>query len=331
MTLLPPRARRALAIVSAVAVSAGLAVSTSGCDDSLAAPGIGTSAQTTDALFLLPANASVYGMTNLAAARQSNALDAALGGTGLGMVSGRGSADFDEFVRMTGFDPSTDLDRVYLAGMPGDAKRLALVAYGRFDRDRIEQFLATQDEAEVEVSEANGIPLYLATDDDGTRGGFALANSQMVLAGDEATLREMVGRLGTTGRAPDAELQGLFDRVTFPDGAWFVARGLDQAGLEIPEDAPPSALAARAADGFVVSMAFEDTGVPVRAFVSTKPETSTADVADVIRGGISAARVGLKDQPSALDVLDDVVVEAEADGVRVEGFMTTEFLASTRP
>ena len=325
------RNRRALALAFAALLVSGLAVLSTGCSDSLASPGIGSSAQTTDALALLPSDASVYGMTNLAAARESDALDAALGGTGLGMVSGRGSADFDEFVRMTGFDPATDLDRIYLAGMAGDQKRMALVAYGRFDRDRIEQFVAREDEADLEVSEVDGIPLYLsASNEDGVRGGFALANNEMVLAGDEATVRAMIARLGTAGSTPDAELQGLFDRVAYPDGAWFVARGLDRAGLEIPDDAPPSALAARAADGFVVSMAFQSDGVPVRAFVSTKAGTSSDDVASVIQGGIAAARVGLKDEPSALDVPDDVEVDAEADGVRIEGFMTPDFLASAR-
>ena len=320
------RALRALALLPVL----GLAVVVSGCSDALSAPGIGASAQTTDALALLPADATVYGMTNLAAARESNALDAALGETGLGMVSGRGSADFDEFVRMTGFDPATDLDRIYLAGMPGDQERMALVAYGRFDRDRIEQFVSRQDEADLEVSDVDGIPLYLGASEDGTRGGFALANAEMVLAGDEATLRAMVARLGTTGAAIDAELQGLFDRVSYPDGAWFVARGLDRAGLAIPEDAPPSALAARAARGFVVSMAFQDDGVPVRAFIATKADANSEDVASVIKGGIAAARVGMKDEPSAIDVLDDVEVKAEDAGVRVEGFLTTDFLASAR-
>ncbi len=320
------RSRRALALASVTALAVGLTA----CSDTFAAPGIGSSAQTTDALTLLPADASVYGMTNLAAARESNALEAALGETGLGMVSGRGSADFDEFVRMTGFDPATDLDRVYLAGMPGDQTRMALVAYGRFDRDRIEQFVARDDEADLEITEVDGIPLYLGAGQDGTRGGFALANNEMVLAGDEATVRAMLARLGAAGSTPDAELQGLFDRVAYPDGAWFVARGLDEVGLEIPDDAPPSALAARAADGFVVSMAFQNDGVPVRAFVATKPDASTEDVASVIRGGLAAARVGLKDKPGALDVLDEVEVEAEAGGVRVEGFMTAAFLASAR-
>ena len=305
---------------------AALAVPVAGCSDSLAAPGIGSSAQTTDALAVLPGDADVYGMTNLEAARQSDALSAALGGTGLGMVTGRGSADFDEFVRLTGFDPATDLDRMYVAATDGDngTERAAFVAYGRFDRARIEAFVASQDEGEFEVSDVEGIPVYLAREEDGPRVGFALANDRMVLAGDEATLAGMIRRLGTQGSAPSPELQALFDRVAFPDGAWFVAR-LDRAGFAVPDDAP---MAARAADGFVVSMAFQSDGVPVRAFLATKPDASVEDVADVVRGGISAARIGLKDEPEALDVLDGVEVEAEGAGVRVEGFLTPGFLAS---
>jgi len=305
---------------------AGIALG-SGCSDSVAAPGIGSSAQTTDALAVLPRDADVFGMTNLAEARDSQALAAALGETGLGMVSGTGSEDFEAFVRLTGFDPSEDLDRVYVAAREGQPKRAAFVAYGRFDRERIEQYVSDQSDVAFEVSEIDGVPVYLTTSDDGERGGFALANDDMVLAGDEATLADMIRRLGTTPPPADAELQVLFDRVAFPDGAWFVARGFDRAGRHVPDEAPPSAMAAQAAEGFVVSMNFEGDGIPVRAFLKTKPEASADDVADVVRGGISAARSGMKDRPSALDVLDRVEVEAEGDGVRVEGFLTSAFLA----
>ncbi|WP_412062978.1 hypothetical protein [Rubrivirga sp. IMCC45206] len=319
--------RLALTAVLGSLLVAGLALLAVGCSESLGAPGIGSSAQTTDALAILPSDADVYGMTNLAAARESSALEAALGDSGLGMVTGRGSADFDEFVRLTGFDPTQDLDRVYVAGREG-SEGGAFVAYGRFDRARIEQFVADQEDVDFEVSDVDGLPVYLTTSDDGSRGGFALINDQMVIAGDEATLRQMLTRVGATTFTPDAELQALFDRVAYPDGAWFVARGFGDT-MQIPADAPPSAMAARAADGFVVSMSFDQGGIPVRAFLATKPEASTDDVADVVRGGISAARIGLKDQPEALDVLDDVDVDAEADGVAISGFLTPDFLAAS--
>lgn len=312
--------------VAALTALVGMMVLTSGCSDSIAAPGIGALAQTTDALALLPSDADVYGMTNLAAARESDALEAALEGTGLGMINGQSSSDLDEFIRLTGFDPATDLDRVYVAAKDGVDDHGAFVAYGRFDRDRIEQFISSQDDAEFEVSQIDGLPVYFMAEADGPRAGFALASDEMVLAGDESTLRDMLSRLGGSRATPSPELQALFDRVSFPDGAWVVAR-FDASDLEGAGD-DPRALAAQAANGFVVSMAFEPNGVPIRAFLSTKPEANTDDVADVVRGGISAARVGIKDQPAMLDVLDRVEVDGEDGGVRIEGFLTPEFLAS---
>ncbi|MEM7788382.1 MAG: hypothetical protein AAF594_11710, partial [Bacteroidota bacterium] len=200
-----------------------LAPLAAGCSDSLGAPGVGSSAQTTDALALLPADAEMAGMMNLASARASGAIDDMLGGSGLEMVTTDGAEDFEAFVRMTGFDPNEDLDRVFLAASETEG-RAAFVAYGRFDRERIERYLADQDEAEFEATEIEGLPVYLL-DDDGERAGFALVNAEMVLAGDEATLTDMIGRLGTQ-RAPSADLQALLDRVEYPDGAWFVARNL---------------------------------------------------------------------------------------------------------
>ena len=322
--------RIVLASVLGALLLAGLALLATGCSDSVAAAGIGTSSQTTDALAVLPSDADVYGMTNLAEARGSDALATALGGSGLGMVSERGSADFQDFVRMTGFDLAEDLDRMYVAVSDGMDERAAFVAYGRFDRERIERYLADSDEADFEVTQIEGTAVYLTTSEDGRRGGFALASDQMVLAGDEATLTGMVQRLGTTARPAGPDLQALFDRVAFPDDAWFVARGLDRVTGEIPAEAGPSALAARAAAGFVLSMRFDDDGVPVRAFLATKPEANPDDVGDVVRAGLSAMRIGMKDEPSALDVLDGVDVTAEAEGVRVEGFLTPAFLASAQ-
>ncbi|MEM7788833.1 MAG: hypothetical protein AAF594_14020, partial [Bacteroidota bacterium] len=84
----------------------------------------------------------------------------------------------------------------------------------------------------------------------------------------------------------------------------------------------------RAASAMVMSMGFQDDGIPVRAFLVTREGASADDVADVFRGGLSAAKIGLKDEPAALDVIDRVEVDAEAEGVRVEAFLTGEFLAS---
>ncbi len=297
----------------------------SGCQDTVAAPGVGSSLQTTDALGLLPADADVIGMMDLAAARASDAITAATGGAGLEMLSPDGSADFDAFVRQTGFDPGRDLDRVYVAAPAAGREegRAAFVGYGRFSRERIERYLATQTEHPVQTTDIDGVPAYFSTDSTGRRAGFALPNDRMVLAGDEATLRQMLGRMGTTGSAPTPDVQALLDRVVYPDGAWFVARHL-QAGMGAPSGDEPGALAARRAEGVAVSMDFGRDGVPVRAFVQTP---QPGDLADVLRGGVSAARMGAKDEPAFLSALDDVEVETADGGVTVEAFLTTALLA----
>ncbi len=297
-------------------------LATAGCQDSVVASGVGSSVQTTEALAVLPSDADVVGMMDLAAARQSDALSAATGGAGLAMVSPGGSEAFDAFVRQTGFDPGRDLDRVYLAVPAGAPQRArpAFVGYGRFSRERIERYLATQTEQPLTATDVDGIPVYLRTDDDGQTSGFALPNDRMVLAGDEATLRQMLSRMGTTGSAMSPDLQALLDKVAYPDGAWFVARHLQNSST----GSESSALASRMTQGVAVSMDFSRDGVPVRAFVQTaQPD----DLADVLRGSVSAARVGASDQPAALRALDGVAVRAAEGGVDVEAFLPTALIA----
>ena len=299
----------------------------SGCQDALVAPGVDASLQTTEALAILPTDADVVGMMDLAAARQSDALQAVTGGTGLEMLSPDGSAEFDAFVRQTGFDPGRDLDRVYVAAPAagGQDGRAAFVGYGRFDRDRLERYLATQTEHPLEATDVDGVPAYFSADAEGHRGGFALPSDRVVLAGDEATVRQMLSRMGTTGTAPSAEVQALLDRVTYPDGAWFVARHFQHGGASTGAD--PASVAARLAQGVAVSMDFGRDGVPVRAFVQT-PQPD--DLADLLRGSVSAARMNSKDQPAFVRALDDVSVTTADGGVSVEAFLPTALLADMR-
>ncbi len=299
-----------------------LLVLASGCENALTAPGVGGSVQTTEALAILPADADVVGMMDLAAARQSDALAAVTGGAGLEMLSPAGSAEFDAFVRQTGFDPGRDLDRVYLAapamGRDAGSGRAAFVGYGRFSRERVERFVATQTEHPVTTADVAGVTLYTTTDGDGRTAGVAFPNDRMVVAGDEATVRQMLTRIGTAGTVPTADVQDLLDRVAFPDGAWFVARHLDAGGQS------PAGSAMRLAEGVAVSMDFGRDGVPVRAFVRTP---QPADLADLVRGSVSAARVGAADEPAMMRALDDVSVATVADGVTVDAFLPTALLA----
>lgn len=319
MTLLPRRL--SLGALTAIA----FATAVSGCQESVAAPGVGDAVQTREALDLLPPDAKMVGMMDLGAARASGALATATGGAGLGLFSPGRSADFDAFVRQTGFDPGEDLDRVYVASS-GEA-RGAFVAYGRFSRERLETYLAERP-ADAEgpalvATDIGGVPAYLATDDEGHRHGVALPNDRMILAGDEATLTAMLARLGGAAAQPAPALQALLDRVAYPEGAWFVAR--DLRGMEA--DGPLGATGA-AAEAVVLSMDFGRDGVAVRAFVDPAAATTPDVLADAMRGGVAAARMGVKDEPAALDALDSVRITTATDGVDVQAALSPAFLAA---
>ena len=328
MRSLPSRVGGPLALTAALTV----ALLATGCQDALTEPGVGASVQTREALELLPPDAAMVGMMNLRAARESDAVQTATGGAGLGLVSPDGSAEFDRFVRQTGFDPGEDLDLVYVA-MPagGQEHRGAFVGYGRFDRERLERFLATEapaDGRQLVATQINGVTAYLATDEDGSRGGIALPNDQMILAGDEATLTAMIGRLQGAGSQPSPTLQALLDRVAYPDGAWFVARDLPGlGGGRASDDGNPMNVAATRARTVVLSMGFERDGVAVRTFIEPTAETPADELADVFRGSIAAARMGVKDEPAALDMLDGVRVADRDGGVDVQAFLSPAFLA----
>ena len=318
------RPLRLAASLAFVALAGGLAT---GCESGLDAPGVAATVQSTEALTLLPSDAQMVGMMDLRSARESDAVQAATGGAGLGLVSPDGSAEFDAFVRRTGFNPGEDLDRVYVAATDG-REPAAFVGYGRFDRDRIARYVAEQEDIDFEVTEVDGLPVYLTDSDDGRRGGFALVNDEMILAGDEASLRAMLSRVGGTPTAPSADVQALLDRVRYPDGAWFVARNLD-AGDAAPSD-DAIGTAALMADDVVVSMDFRRDGVAFGAFVSPRSGASADELSRLVKGGVAAARTAAKDDPTAVDALDRVKVTAQDGGVDVEAFLPSALLASVR-
>ena len=317
-----PRLRTGL-LASAIGIAVALSVSA--CESGLSAPGVAATAQSTEALSLLPSDTQMLGMMDLRAARESDAIQTATGGAGLGMVSPNGSSEFDEFVRRTGFNPGEDLDRVYVAASEA-RESFAFVGYGRFDRDRITRFVAEQEDTDVEQTEIDGLPVYFTTEQEGPRAGFALVNDEMILAGDEPSLRAMIARLGGAASSPSADVQALLDRVQYPDGAWFIARNLDVDGQ--PGDDDPMGAAATMADDMVVSMDFRRDGVAFDAFVLPRAGASADELARVVKGGVAAARRGMKDEPMAVDVLDRVKVSEHNGGVDVEAFLPSAFLAS---
>ena len=318
MRSLPSRRSAALPLLLV-----GLLVS--GCESAVTEAGGPVSLQTTEALELLPAGAQMVGMVDFAAARESDAIEAMMGGE-LSPFGQGGSPEMERLIRLTGFDPATDLDRVYVAASP-EAETGALVLYARFDRDRIERAISAEaPEGELTRTEIEGVPAWIAQEAEGPAFAFALPNDEMMVAGDENTVRAMLASGGPTLTA-DADFMALVERARHKEGAWVVVRGMD--GAAAPGADPMSQLGGLA-DDLAMSLGFQDGGIGMDAYVVPRAGAAPADVADITRAAVSAMRMQVKDQPAVVDVLDEVDVDEEDGGVRVTAFVPQAVLAEMK-
>ena len=290
-----------------------------GCQDGAGIEAAPATLETTEALDVLPP-AQFVGMVDFAAARRSDAVGPMLDGPA--SPFGGAAAELDEVERLTGFDPATDLDRVYVAGSPG-AESGAFVAFARFDRERMERFIAAQDDAGLARTDVDGVPAWTVAED-GRAFMVALPSERMMMAGSEAAVRAMLARLadGSKGLSADAALMGLV-RKAGQAGAWMVMQDIDDE-FGGPD---PTGQVGAVADDVVMSFGFEDTGLAFDAFLVPRDGAAASDVADLTRGAVSAMRVEAASQPELMTMLDGVRVDAEGDGVRVTGLAPASFLS----
>lgn len=319
----------------------GATLALGGCTDTTAGPEAGAlSLETRDALELLPGDARVAGMMNVRAAREAGVSpfgDAAGPFSGL---EGESAARFAEFVRLTGFQPERDVERVYVAASPeaGGEAAPAFVVYADFERARLGQYLDGQT-AELTKTQHGGVDMYVASNPDGDGQAFAVAvpGEDYLLAGGEAAVRQMIDRAAAGNAAgsmaQDAGAMALVRRAAYPDGAWFVARDMptgDEAHDSAGEGGPGAAFgqAGQLIDDAVVSADFDAEGVTFTALGLTRPGADAGDVADLIRGGVSAARASSAGDANQMALLDGVRVREVAGGVEVRGTMPRESLAA---
>ena len=320
-----PATYRLAALPIALALLLGGAV-LQGCETAVADAGP-VSLQTREALDVLPTDAAMVGMMDLKAARESGVVEA-LTGDALGSFGAQGGPELDAFVRVTGFDPGRDIDRVYVAGTEADGPS-GLVVYARFDRDRIERYIAENSPEELTRSEIEGVPVYVGRDG-GRSFALALVNDGMAVAGTEEAVTAMLGRIrtGAPGLSADAELSALIAKAQHRDGAWFAVRGMDAAGSDATGD--PMGQAARLTDDMVVSFGFGRDGIDIDAFAVPRAGTDAGDMADLVRGAVAGMRATAKAEPALMRALDAVEVRETGGGVRVEGFLADEMLAEMR-
>ena len=302
-----------------------------GCEGSVGVPDGELALQTRNALEILPPGTDMAGMVNLQAARQSAIFEDHESPFSPENLNGESAARFNEFMRLTGFDPEEDVRRVYMTASDEGGQRghPAFVVYADFDRARVDAYLDDNAPAEIIRTTYNDTPVYLVTEDDGTF-GFGLINDEMAVAGEESELYAMIDRVasGVHGLSGDAEMMALIERAAHPDGAWIAVRKIDPANGNARHDGPMAGMgqAALMMGSGVMSFGFGGDEVEMTAVGIPRDNASVGDVADILRGAISLLRTtSQQDNPEMAAMLDGVRVRESGDAVHVQAVLDPSF------
>ncbi|MEM9997010.1 MAG: hypothetical protein AAF809_04865 [Bacteroidota bacterium] len=321
----PYSLRPGLSVLLALPLLLGLAACTSPSENT------GAFALTTrGALDLLPADARVVGHLNLAEARDSDAIGPLYdAGFNLETMTGEGAARIEDFVAQTGFDLFDDIERLYVAGDPENARFVALM-YAEYDPIRIDAYLQEQADVDAERTLYRETPVFVSTDSNGETFSFALANDQLMIAGTGSEVRSVLDRMadGGSSLSDNTSMMALLNNAAHPDDAWFAVRDLTQeAQLSANDDLFD---VSRFMEHVVLSAGFGDEGLDLVLFGQTAAETNPGDVADLMRGAISGMRMSAKDEPELMRTLDRVKVREDRDAVRLEAFVSETLLSQMR-
>lgn len=281
--------------------------------------------QTRSALDVLPANAQTVGMVNLDEARASDAFALLTDGRFSPLqMDGEHAARFEDFIAATGFDPDKDLRRVYFGveGGPGPMRTPYFVVYADYDRARLDAYVNDQDDFDLERSTYADAPVYV-TARDGDEMAFALVNDDMIVASSQDRVFSMLDRIesGETGLSGNDRMMDLIRRAGHPDDLWAVMRDIESDAGGAGNDHPMSR-ASQMMDDAVFSVGFEDDGLGIHALGVTRSGVVPSDVADLVRGSVSAMKLQVEAEDALFDVLDRVRVGEVSDGVEVQAFMS---------
>jgi hypothetical protein len=137
----------------------------------------------------LPADATLYAYADLAALRQSAFLHKLDKLT----TPQQTDADYDAFVRATGFDYTRDLDRIALAARQSP-QQLLVLAEGRFDRQRITDYARRTGHSEQQ----NGREvLIVPTTQPGRLMAFTFLDAGRILFADTPAMPQLEENLST--------------------------------------------------------------------------------------------------------------------------------------
>jgi len=274
-----------------------------------------------DLVELIPGNATFIAYADFGVLRSSPL--AAYVGQSFTAITGTATADRDyaSFVRATGFDYQRDLDRVALAAVPGSPNQTFVVADGRFDRAKIQQYALRFGQAE----NSEGHVVYVIP-----RAGAGKDVSITFLSANRIALLQGGGFSGllTMAARPafDSEMSERLSRIA---GAPLFATA--KAPASIASSNSSAAVAGKAFDGvrwitFAAQPGVESMFVSAEGECGTSREAAQiASALEVMRGILHAALADPKSRGqfspeiamAGANVLESVKIDAESSRVRM--------------
>lgn len=293
-----------------VGISVGALIWAAGCEST----GVNfdqLSVNTQAAMDVLPADAQFVAMVDVKgfAVNPTFSIDRAI--TSLDGIQGEARAHIDDFLSTTGFDPAEDLESVYVSAREGN--EAVVVANVRYDMSRAVEFL---DSNATNVTKSLYREMTTYVSDNEEHGAIGLAGESMLVAASSLVdLHAALDRIadGTKGLSGNAALMSLVRKVSVGE-AWFVAN-------EVPM--PPSGemndefKALSSVDKVAVAVEIGPDGVETTTYLLPRADTSSDDLADLVKGLVAVLKLNAQDDADAFAVLDNVDVKSGNNEVRV--------------
>lgn len=246
--------------------------------------------------------------------------------------------DFAEFKAATGFDPRRDVHTVLVgaAPLPDSARRFGAIVRGRFDEQRLRDYVkqkAAEEHAESPWREetVGAYTLYIPHEKDGDM-AFCFADSTTLYVGERAWLTALLQNEKPESRGiKPAMLAALQRKLRYGDQFWFA--------LELTEEMKKSHhLPAELRHNFpkaedINAVAFSarvDKGLAFEGQVECgKAETSKL-LTEALRGGLAAAKLSVAADRPTVDALNSIAIEQKDNKMVMHGELSEQFFNKLR-
>ncbi len=316
------RLRRAASLTLGLAFAAALV----GCESAAPLQPRELSTEASQATSVLPADARFVAMMDfkeMAANEMTSPFSN--GPFSIDRIDDEAEARVTEFVRVTGFDPEKDLDRVYLAvGSKDRPESVTMVAYADYETDRIAEFIRDNSPSELVESRYRDVLVFTATDGEHEM-AFALAGGAMVVgAGSQDGLESAIDRMldGGNGLETNEMLMPLIRNVAH-NSSWMAASSLVGSGDAFGDEDFSAALR-----DIAIGVEVRSDGIRGSSYLQPVAGVTADDLEAMIKGAVAAlkATTVAKDEPDMLKMLDRVDVRARGSAVEVGFSMDNDVL-----